>query len=113
LYLDGLRFNADSDPSGWYSGLQYGWRFIVAVTLFVVLLVIAFCLGLYFPILYKQSKILYFQSEDYQQKVIEYGNADLSKYHIKNIKWLKKLGYIDKIRYQFYKNTKRHKKSIK
>jgi hypothetical protein len=24
LYLDGLRFNADSDPSGWYSGLQYG-----------------------------------------------------------------------------------------
>jgi competence protein ComGC len=67
------------------------------------LFIISFLLGLYIPILYKQSRMLYFKTDEYKQTVIKYGNMDLKRYSIKQIKWLKKLGYISKVTYLYYK----------
>jgi competence protein ComGC len=117
LFAGGVRFYADGpDPNNpsteWYAiSVKHEWALITSLVILVVLFIITFIAGLYIPILYKQSKMLYFQSDEYKQNVIKYANMDLKKYSILKIKWLKKLGYIDKVRYSFYKKpTKKTKK---
>lgn len=114
LFVCGLRFypngpDKNNPSTDWYVGIKYTWAFIVAMILLIFLLIITFLAGLYIPILYKQSRIFYFQSDEYKQNVIKYSNMDLKRYPIKEIKWLKKLGYIDKIVYLYYKNPEKKK----
>lgn len=114
LFVDGLRFyqdgsGKDTPNTEWYTGVKYKWAFVVSIVLLAILFIITFLAGLYVPILYKQSKIFYFESDEYKQNVIKYSNIDLKKYPVKKIKWLKKLGYIDKVTYLFYKKPEKKK----
>lgn len=105
LFIDGLRFlpNGTNDDTNWYAGINHRWSFIVAIVGLVIFFIITFLLGLYIPILYKWSKMLYFQTDEYKQKVLKYTDANLGKYSNREIKWLYKLGYISKTTYLYYK----------
>jgi hypothetical protein len=110
LFVDGLSFHSDGNPdvtpypnTDWYYGIKNTWAFAVAISVLFILFIVSFLSAIYFPILYKGSKLFYFQTDEYKQNVIKYANTDLKRYSMKEIKWLKKLGYIDKITYLFYK----------
>jgi Mn2+/Fe2+ NRAMP family transporter len=92
LFTAGLRFYPDGDPSvgnnntNWYVGVKYGWACYTAITLLIILFIITFVMAIYIPILYKRSKQLYSQSEEFKEHVIKYANADLKKYSKTEIK---------------------------
>jgi hypothetical protein len=41
--------------------------------------------GIYFPMIYKISREMYMQTDEYKQQVLKYGNEDLMQYKLKDL----------------------------
>jgi ABC-type bacteriocin/lantibiotic exporter with double-glycine peptidase domain len=108
FYLYGLRFDSQkADPYDNGTNLAY---FAAGIVVFIIAVVLAIIIdGIYFPLLYKNSREIYMSSDEYKQQVEKYSEIDLIKFTNRELKWLKKLGWINKIEYQHTINRK-HKK---
>jgi hypothetical protein len=49
---------------------------------------------------------MYMQTDEYKQQVLKYGNEDLMQYKLKDLIWLKKLGWISKTDFDLAKTKK-------
>ncbi|MDR2369221.1 MAG: hypothetical protein LBD63_01155 [Mycoplasmataceae bacterium] len=99
FYFYGLRFNAE-DPIPYKNGTNIIFL-VLGIFLFVIAMILGIIIGgVYFPILYKQSRDKYKETKEYKQQVIKYNAIDLVKFTKRELKWLKKLGWINKIVYQ-------------
>jgi hypothetical protein len=109
FYCWGLRFDPNR-PSP-YDGGTGSILFLVFGILLFVLITIITCLlgGVYFPMIYKLSREMYLQTDEYKQQVLKYDNEDLTKYKLKDLLWLRKLGWINKTDFDLAK-TKKNKK---
>jgi hypothetical protein len=59
----------------------------LGIVLFVISTISAiFIGGIYFPLIFKNSKDLYMQTDEYKEKVKEYSNKDLNKFNKKQLK---------------------------
>ncbi|MDR2823023.1 MAG: hypothetical protein LBV37_00590 [Mycoplasmataceae bacterium] len=101
FYLYGLRFNPDSDPN-YIVTVKFGWALYVGLALFILATIVAFIIGIFIIIMYKESRRLYFQTTEYLKKLAFYQSEKLEKYSLKELKWIYKLGYIDRITYRLY-----------
>ena len=50
--------------------------------------------------IFNESRFLYFGTDQYKNEKLKYMESDLSNLPKKEIKWLYKLKYIDKIKYE-------------
>jgi hypothetical protein len=88
----GLGVNADEtvNTSNFYPYfLNKGhiYFLIIGIMLFIIAVVVAILIpGLYYPILYKESRILYMNSNEYTMQVSKYKKEDLSKFKVKDLK---------------------------
>lgn len=93
--LAGLKFQ-ESIP-------EYIWPtnkvlFISGLVLFFVGIVLLIVFGCYIVAIFNESRSLYFNTKKYAKTRMEYMESDLTKYSVKEIKWLYKLRYIDKVK---------------
>ncbi len=94
--LGGLKFD-ENIPE------QYSWPtnkvlFIVGIVGFIVSIALLILFGCCLVKIFNKSRLIYFQSDEYTKKRMEYMESDLTNYSEKEIKWLYKLRYIDEVK---------------
>lgn len=99
FYYYGLRFDSKK-PLPYDNGNKNAFLVSGLALFFLATICTVFIGGLYFPLVFKNSKALYMQTDEYKQQVSKYSEIDLSKKDKKEIKWLKKLEWISKNQYQ-------------
>lgn len=73
--------------------------FSIGICLFIISFVLSIIIAFLVPTLYKSSRMMYFETNKYKKLVRKYDDADLTKYSKKELKWLYKLAYIQKVDY--------------
>lgn len=94
--LAGLKFD-ENLPN------QYSWPtskvlFAVGIIGFIVAIVLLILFGYGLATIFNKSRLIYFQSNEYARKRMEYMESDLTNCSRKEIKWLYKLRYIDEVK---------------
>lgn len=105
-----LNGTSDFDPSYPNWTITNSYLFGFGLFFFICLLFLTGILAFYIPIVYKKSRMIYFQTEKYKKNVEFYENSDLNKFTKKELKWLFKLGYIKKVDYVTTLNNKKKMK---
>jgi cytochrome c biogenesis factor len=85
FYLYGLRFDSEK-PNPYDNGTNIS--FLVGgiiVFIFAMILGIVIC-GIYFPLLYKKSRDIYMETEEYKTQVHKYSEIDLIKFTFRELK---------------------------
>ena len=82
---------------------QYIWPtnkilFIVGLILFTIGIILLVIFGYYLVTIFNKSKLIYFKTKKYAKNKLKYMKKNLNRYSVKEIKWLYKLCYIDKIK---------------
>ena len=80
---------------------QYIWPtnktlFILGLVLFIVGTILLVLFGFYLAAIFNKSRLIYFKTNEYAKNKLKYMEKNLTKYSIKEIKWLYRLCYIDK-----------------
>lgn len=103
LGLSGLSFNSESAEYYPYWSLTTASQ-ITEFVFGIIFLLVAFGFGtfmaIYLPGVYKESQDKYFKTNKFKETRIKYMTEDLSDYSLNELKWLKKLNYIDKVKYE-------------
>lgn len=99
LTIEGVKFNQNSTSQYEYNNGNI-ICIIVGVIIICIGLIFGIWLSIYLPYVYKESRDLYFQTKEYKQKRLKYMEADLTNEPIRELKWLKKLGYIDNVKFE-------------
>lgn len=103
LGLSGLTFDPNSPDYYPYWALTTAGQ-ITEFIFGLIFLLVAFGFGIfmaiYLPGIYKESQDKYFKSDKFKETRIKYMTEDLSGYSLNDLKWLKKLNYIDKVKYE-------------
>ena len=91
----GLKFQ-DSVP-------EYIWPtnkllFIAGLVLFFVGAVLLILFGYHLVAIFNESRSMYFKTKKYADTRLKYMENGLTKYSLKEVKWLYKLRYIDKVK---------------
>ncbi len=94
--LAGLKFDENLPE-------QYLWPtskvlFAVGIIGFIVAIVLLILFGYGLATIFNKSRLIYFQSNEYARKRMEYMESDLTNCSRKEIKWLYKLHYIDEVK---------------
>lgn len=119
--LSGLKFDPDNpDYYPYWVLTTIGQK--VEFTFGLIIMLLDFAIGVFFafylPGIYKESQNKYFRTEKFKQIRIKHMTEDLSIFSLKELKWLKKLNYIDKVKYEqakvaYLKAFKENKKQRK
>lgn len=71
---------------------------IAGLVLFFVGVVLLIVFGYYLVAIFNESQSMYFKTKMYADTYLKYMESDLTKYSLKEVKWLYKLRYIDKVK---------------
>lgn len=93
--LAGLKFQETTPEYIWPTNKPL---FISGLVLFFVGVVLLIVLGCHIVAVFNESRSLYFKTKKYEKTRMKYMESDLTKYSLKEIKWLYKLQYIDKVK---------------
>jgi hypothetical protein len=100
--LCGFKYDYDSDTAtGHLNSLPL---FVSGIVLFLLSVIYGIYVAIYLPILFKESRSLYMQTNQYQENVKRLAMMDLSKLTTKEIKWNYKLGFINKTTFLYHKH---------
>ena len=94
--LGGLKFNPDSQYT-WQGNI---WLFAGGICCFVISTILMIVFSIFLAGIFNESRFLYFATDHYKNKKLKYMKSDLSNLSKKEIKWLYKLKYIDRIKYE-------------
>ena len=94
--LGGLRFNPDA-PYTWTDNVGL---FAGGIVCFVIGIILMIVFSIFLAGIFNESRFLYFETDQYKNEKLKYMESDLSNLSKKEIKWLYKLKYIDKIKYE-------------
>lgn len=93
--LAGLIFQESSPQYIWPTNKQL---FIAGLVLFFVGVVLLIIFGYHLVAIFNESRSMYFKTQKYADTRLKYMESDLKKYSLKEVKWLYKLRYIDKVK---------------
>lgn len=95
--FSGLRFDPDVNKYTIVGETPYQ---VIILSIGAIAFTIAIILGIWtaiiIPVIFKQSQITYYQTEEFEQIKLKYMESNLKRKNKKDLKWLLKLGYIDK-----------------
>ena len=97
--LGGLKFNPE-DPSTPYVWPDNIGLFVGGIICFVIGAILLILFSVNLAGIFNESRFLYFETDQYKEQKLKYMESDLSNLSKKDIKWLYKLKYIDKIKYE-------------
>lgn len=101
FYFYGLRFDPNKPAPYAYTDSVNAVFLAFGIILFIIAVVLGVVIGgIFFPQLFKNSKELYMRTNEYKQQVQKYSEIDLTKFTFRELKWLKKLAWIDQIEFQ-------------
>ncbi|WEK82939.1 MAG: hypothetical protein L3I91_02255 [Mycoplasma sp.] len=112
----GLQYDNNSPDqysiNDWYNKMnRIFW--IIGLVLFTSATIIGLILSVVLPKIYKDSRANYFASNDFKQKRLKWMKKDLRRYSKHDLKWLKKLNFIDQIKYDQTLSLKLKRKTNK
>jgi hypothetical protein len=85
FYFYGLRFNENS-PVPHVDGTEYGFLAGGIVLFLLGMIIGSVVCGMYFPMLYKQTREIYLNSDEYKQQVHKYSDIDLDSFTKRELK---------------------------
>jgi uncharacterized membrane protein YciS (DUF1049 family) len=80
-----LRFDSEQ-PAPSVSGSEYGFLAGGIVLFLLGMIIGAVVCGMYFPMLYKQTREIYLNSDEYKQQVHKYSDIDLDSFTKRELK---------------------------